>query len=114
MVTSLPEPPASQPRPTLVGTGIDGAAFLDAPGLDAEGVVDCVERVLTAMPVGCILTVYSDDPTIRAQSAKWCAGRDVELLAVIDHDHDGTTLALRRSGRLGRPAAGDTTGRSTM
>jgi TusA-related sulfurtransferase len=94
----------------LHGAAADGTAFLDAPGLDAGAVFDTVERVLSDMPDGAILTVYADDPAVQRQAQGWCADHDVELLAVIGHQPDGTTLALRRRGRPGGSAFHPTTG----
>jgi TusA-related sulfurtransferase len=88
----LPTPPE---RPSLVGATGDAVGFLDAPGLDAAAVLDTVDGVLAGMPDGAILTVYTDDPATPAAAGDWCAGRSVELLAVIPDEHHGTTLTFR-------------------
>jgi len=89
---------AATSRPTLVGDNGDAVAFLDAPGLGAQEVLDAVDSVLASMSDGAILTVFTDDPTAPQVAADWCAGRRVELLAVIPHsDRDGTSLTFRRA-----------------
>jgi len=81
----------------LVGNTGDGVGFLDAPGVDAVALFDIIEDVLADMPAEAILTVYSDDPTCPEVAAAWCAGRGVELLAILRHDHEGTTLTFRHT-----------------
>ena len=89
---------ATASPPTLVGDRGDAVAFLDAPGLDAQELLDTVAGVLASMSDGAILTVFTDDPTAPQVAADWCAGRRVELLAVIPHsDRDGTSLTFRRA-----------------
>ena len=89
-------------RPVVVGA--DGAGFLDAPGVEAGVLFETLQGVLAGLPGGAVLTVYTDDPAVSAEAADWCADRDVELLAVISHEHRGTTLALRRRGGTAGPA----------
>ena len=91
----------------LVGDGGDAVAFLDAPGLDAQELLDTVAGVLASMSDGAILTVFTDDPTAPHTAPAWCTSRHVELLAVIPHsDRIGTTLTFRRA----EPGAGSATG----
>ncbi len=54
---------ATASPPTLVGASGDAIAFLDAPGLDAQELLDAVAGVLASMSDGSILTVFTDDPT---------------------------------------------------
>jgi TusA-related sulfurtransferase len=107
-VPSSPDPsipPTSPERPSLVRATGDAVGFLDAPGLDAAAVLDTIDGVLGNMPDGAILTVYTDDPATPAAASDWCAGRTVELLAIIPDEHHGTTLTFRRAD----PPAGDAT-----
>lgn len=97
-MTPRPEQPNREPGPELVGAATAGTAFLDAPGIESEVVFESVERVLDGMPDGAILTVYADDPSVRVEAEDWCAHRHLELLAVITHEHHGTTLAIKRRG----------------
>jgi TusA-related sulfurtransferase len=98
---------ATASPPTLVGDRGDAVAFLDAPGLSAQELLDAVDGVLTSMCDGAVLTVFTDDPTAPHSAAHWSAGRDVELLAVIPHgDRTGTTLTFRRA----EPGSGSGTG----
>jgi len=104
------EPPiasATASRPTLVGDSGEAVAFLDAPGLGAQELLDAVDGVLAKMSDGAILTVFTDDPAAPHMAADWSAGRDVELLAVIPHgDRTGTTLTFQRLRPNGaRPSA---------
>ncbi len=73
-------------------------AFLDAPGVDAGILLRTVADVLDDMTTGGILTVYTDDPTAAAAAGEWCTGCRVELMAIIRHEQNGTTLTLRRGG----------------
>ena len=89
---------ATAARATLVGDSGDAVAFLDAPGLGAQELLDAVDRVLATMTDGAILTVFTDDPTALDMVEDWVSGRAVELLAVIPHgDRPGTTLTFRRA-----------------
>jgi TusA-related sulfurtransferase len=84
--------------PTLVGDRGDAVAFLDAPGLSTQELLDTVAGVLASMSDGAILTVFTDDPTASHTAPNWCTGRRVELLAVIPHnDRTGTTLTFRQA-----------------
>jgi TusA-related sulfurtransferase len=98
---SSEEPPvgaAATSRPTLVGDCGDAVAFLDGPGLDAQQLLAAIDSVLLRMCDGAILTVFTDDPTAPQIAADWCAGRRVELLAVIPHsDRNGASLTFRRA-----------------
>ena len=100
--TGIPSVPSSADRqscrperPILVGNTGDGIGFLDAPGVDAGALFDTVDDVLADMPAEAILTVFTDDPAGPEVAAEWCAGRGVELLAIIRHEHEGTTLTFR-------------------
>ena len=97
---------ATASPPTLVGDGDDAIAFLDAPGLHAQELLDTVAGVLASMSDGSILTVFTDDPTAPHAAPAWCTSRHVELLAVIPlGDRTGTTLTFRRAEpRLGSAA----------
>jgi TusA-related sulfurtransferase len=102
-VTASQDPRARASRPAVVGG--DDAGFLDAPGVEAGVLFETIEGVMSGLPGGAVLTVYTDDPAVSATAAEWCADRDVELLTVISHEHGGTTLALRRRGGSTGPAA---------
>ena len=72
---SSEEPPvgaATASPPTLVGDSGDAVAFLDAPGLGAQELLDAVDGVLASMSDGAILTVFTDDPTAPHIAADWC------------------------------------------
>jgi len=104
MSTGIPSVPSSadprprQPQqPILVGNTGDAVGFLDAPGVDVGALFDTIDDVLADMPAEAILTVYSDDPTCPEIVAEWCAERGVELLAIIRHEHEGTTLTFRHA-----------------
>jgi TusA-related sulfurtransferase len=89
---------ATSSPPTLVGDRSDAVAFLDAPGLNAQDLLDTVAGVLAGMSDGAILTVFTDDPTASDTAPAWCMDRRVELLAVIPHtDRTGTTLTFRHA-----------------
>jgi TusA-related sulfurtransferase len=98
---SSEEPPirsATASRATLVADSGDAVAFLDAPGLGAQELLDAVDCVLATMSVGAILTVFTDDPTALHVVEDWVSGRAVDLLAIIPHgDGTGTTLTFRRA-----------------
>jgi TusA-related sulfurtransferase len=97
-VPSSADPQPGRPeRPTLVGNTGDGVGFLDAPGVDAGALFATVDDVLADMPAEAILTVFTDDPAGPEVAAEWCAERGVELLAIIRHKHEGTTLTFRRA-----------------
>jgi TusA-related sulfurtransferase len=95
--SSADHQPRRSQRPILVGNTGDGVAFLDAPGVDAGALLDTVDDVLADMPAEAILTVFTDDPAGPEVAAEWCAGRGVELLAIIRHEHEGTTLTFRQA-----------------
>jgi len=98
---------ATASPPTLVGDSGDAIAFLDAPGLSAQELLDTVAGVLASMTDGSILTVFTDDPTAPHNGPAWCTSRPVELLAVIPHsDRTGTTLTFRRAEPGSGSAAG--------
>jgi len=109
MPQTADEPPirsAAVLQPTRVGASGDAVAFLDAPGFGADAVLEAVERATADMPLGAIITVFTDDPATPAMAADWCSGRAVELVATIPHgDGTGTTLTLRRTDP---PAGADT------
>ena len=88
---------SSGPVPTLAHSD-SGAAFLDAPGVDADDLFAIVRRALAAMACDAILTVFTNQPGMSAAAAEWCAAHRVELVAVITHDTGGETLAFRRAG----------------
>jgi hypothetical protein len=94
------EPPvgaATAFPPRLVGDGGDAVAFLDAPGLGGQELLDAVAGVLASMSDGAILTVFTDDPTAPHTAPGWCTSC-VELLAVIPlGDRTGATLTFRRA-----------------
>ena len=90
-------PPPPGRKPTLIGDTTGGVGFLDAPGLDAGALFEAVADVIGGMPAGTILTVYTDEPAARVAAPEWCAGHDVDLLAMIAHDEVGTTLTLRHA-----------------
>jgi TusA-related sulfurtransferase len=93
---SCPDPASA--RATLVGDSGDAVAFLDAPGLGAQELLDAIEAVLATMSDGAILTVFTDDPTALHVVEDWVSGRAVDLLAIIPHgDGTGTTLTFRRA-----------------
>jgi TusA-related sulfurtransferase len=98
---SSQEPPiasATASPPTLVGGRNEAVAFLDAPGLSAQKLLDTVAGVLASMSDGAILTVFTDDSTAPHTAPVWCTSRHVELLAIIPHgDRTGTTLTFRRA-----------------
>jgi len=97
-VPSSADPHPRRPqRPTLVGNTGDGVGFLDAPGVNAGALLATVDDVLADMPAEAILTVYTDDPACPEVAAAWCAGRGIELLAIIRHEHEGTTLTFRQA-----------------
>jgi hypothetical protein len=106
------QPPAGtegSPSPRLVGDSADAVAFLDAPGLGAEELLDAVDGVLRGMSDGAILTVFTDDPTAPRLAAHWSAIGRVDVVAVIPHrERTGTTLTFRRA--TPRPGS-DATGR---
>lgn len=81
----------------LVGNTGDGVGFLDAPGVSAGALFATIDDVLADMPAEAILTVFTDDPACPEVAAAWCAGRGVELLAILCHDHEGTTLTFRHT-----------------
>jgi len=98
---------ATASPPTLVGDRGDAVAFLDAPGLDAQELLDTVAGVLASMSDGAILTVFTDDPTAPHTAPAWCTSRHVELLAVIPlGDRTGTTLTFRQAEPGSRSATG--------
>jgi hypothetical protein len=41
--------------------------------------------------------VFTDDPAGPEVAVEWCAGRGVELLAIIRYEHEGTTLTFRQA-----------------
>jgi hypothetical protein len=92
--TTQPRPAPANP-PTLVGATSDGVGFLDAPGLDAGTLLRTIAEVLAGMATGGVLTVYTDDPTTAAAAGEWCTGRRAELMAIIRHEDQGTTLTFR-------------------
>jgi TusA-related sulfurtransferase len=97
-VPSSADPQPRRPeRPVLVGNTGDGVGFLDAPGVDAGALFATIDEVLADMPAEAILTVFTDDPSCPEVAAAWCAVRGVELLAIIRHEHVGTTLTFRRA-----------------
>jgi TusA-related sulfurtransferase len=101
--SSVDPHPRRPERPILVGNIGDGVGFLDAPGVDAGALFATVDEVLADMPAEAILTVFTDDPACPEVAGTWCAGRGVELLAIIRHDHEGTTLTFRQADpRAGR------------
>jgi TusA-related sulfurtransferase len=81
----------------LVGNTGDGVGFLDAPGVNAGALFATIDDVFADMPAEAILTVFTDDPACPEVAAAWCAGRGVELLAILRHDHEGTTLTFRHT-----------------
>jgi TusA-related sulfurtransferase len=98
---------ATASPPTLVGDRGDAVAFLDAPGLDAQELLDTVAGVLASMSDGAILTVFTDDPTAPHTAPAWCTSRHIELLAVIPLGHrTGTTLTFRQAEPGSRSATG--------
>jgi TusA-related sulfurtransferase len=97
---------ATASPPTLIGDRGDAVAFLDAPGLDAQELLDTVAGVLASMSDGAILSVFTDDPTAPHTALAWCTSC-VELLAVIPlGDRTGTTLTFRRAEPGSRSATG--------
>ena len=95
---SSPNPHPRRPeRPILVGNTGDGVGFLDAPGVNAGALFATIDDVLADMPAEAILTVFTDDPACPEVAAAWCAGRGIELLAIIRHEHEGTTLTFRQA-----------------
>ena len=81
-----------------MGHGGDAVAFLDAPGLGAQELLDAVHQVLASMSDGAILTVFTDDPAAQHLATDWYTDDRIELVAVIPHsDRDGTTLTFRRA-----------------
>ena len=78
--------------------------------MTTDALFDRVDDVLAGMPAGAILTVYTDEPAAASAAPSWCASHDVDLLAVITHDDDGTTLVLCRT----RDGADDIAARPPM